>query len=145
MWKLSTTGSSQPKADIKAEVVLEASVSPSEDPGKVLKAMEEVTGDVPRSVRVTPSSIRIESDAAALVKVHDQLRDRRVRAAARRLALAGREGKRFTVMLNRQAAYVGVIALCSAEAESPLGPIFLTVRAPDIDAVLTWLTDYEVR
>lgn len=126
-------------------MILEAGVSASEDPEKVLKAMGEVVGDSRRSVTRAPASIRVESDEQALVRLRDQLRDRRVRAAARRLALARMGRGQFTLMLNRQAAYAGVIALCSTEAESPLGPIFVTVKAKDTDAVVAWLTDYEGR
>ena len=82
-------------------------------------------------------------DPQCLVKVHDQLRDRRVRAAARRLLMTGREGSRTTVMLNRQAATAGIVVLCSSEAESPLGPMYLTIESRELDAVIDWLTAYE--
>lgn len=126
-------------------MTLEASVSPSEDPEKVAKAMGEVLGGPPDRTKKTQMSIMMESGAEGLSKIHDQFRDRHVRATARRLALGSLQSGRFTLMLNRQAAYCGVIALCSSEEESTLGPIFLTVRSDAIDSVLGYLTDYVSR
>ena len=79
----------------------------------------------------------------SLEKMRDQLRDRRVRGAARRLLLARSEGGSATIMLNRQAAFAGVIALCDNEREAPLGPIYLRLESDDIEALIEWLTAYE--
>lgn len=123
---------------------LEAKLSPSEDPQKVLEAMKSILGDVPHTVMEEGSLIRVESSAPeSLDKLHDQLRDRHVRGAARRRFLTGRSGRRTTVMVNRQAAAAGVVALCDSEEESPLGPVFLTIQSRNLDELIQWLTDYE--
>lgn len=72
--------------------------------------------------------------------VRDQLRDRHVRGAARRLLLAAKEGHETELLLNRQAAAAGVVALCGSPEESPLGPIYLKLASKDIDGVIVWLT-----
>ena len=132
------------KPELRFHVRLESSLSPSEDPKKVIAAMNNIVGECVYDLGEERWSVRITSDdPRCLVKVHDQLRDRRVRAAARRLLTTGREGRRTTVMLNRQAAAAGVIVLCSSEAESPLGPIYLTIESEQLDAVIDWLTAYE--
>ena len=132
------------KPELRFRVALESSLAPSEDPGKVVAAMENVVGDCAHALDERRWSVRIVTeDARSLVKVHDQLRDRRVRAAARRLLAAGKQGRKTTVMLNRQAAAVGIIALCSSEDESPLGPIYLTIESRALDEVISWLTAYE--
>ena len=129
--------------DRNALVSIAASVSPTEDPHRVMGAILQALGDVPHSVRSEGSRISVESSAPGnLDRLHDQLRDRRVRATARRRLLAGRSGRRTTVMLNRQAASVGVLVLCDDEKESPLGPIFLTIRSDDLDGVIQWLTEF---
>jgi hypothetical protein len=122
---------------------LEAELSPSEDPEKVMSAMVGIIGPGPFTVSKRGGGIRIDADSpGTLDRVHDQLRDRRVRGAARRRLLAGRHGSESTVMVNRQAASAGVVAICDSEDESPLGPIYLTVRSDDFDRLLAWLTDY---
>jgi uncharacterized protein len=124
-------------------VELRATVSPSEDPRKVLAAMRQVFGDCDCSVDEGADSIRLRSGSSrCLQRLHDQLRDRHVRDAARRLMLASVEGRVLPLKLNRQAAAAGVLALCSSAVESPLGPLNLEIEADDPQKVVDWLTAY---
>jgi hypothetical protein len=75
--------------------------------------------------------------------LREQLRDRHIRSAARRLLLLELKGDSTSLMLNRQAATVGVVTLCSSADQSPLGPIYMTIRSKQIEAVIDWLTAYE--
>ncbi|MDE1853508.1 MAG: hypothetical protein KGI38_07155 [Thaumarchaeota archaeon] len=130
---------SQP--DFKARVILEATVSPSEDSAKVVKAIQNIIGETSGSVSVGPLSARLVSeDPRALVRVRDQLRDRHVRAVARKQLLFKKVGHATSMMLNRQAAAAGVVAICGSPEESPLGPIYITIASDRIDAVIDWLT-----
>lgn len=131
------------RPELTAKIALEATVAPSEDPHKVLAAIMSVLGEVDHTVEETSRLVRVESEAAGnLDRVHDQLRDRQVRGAARRRLLVGRSGTSTTVMINRQAASAGVLALCDNESESPLGPIYLTIESEGIEEMIRWLTDY---
>ena len=133
-----------PSPEFRLHVRAQATVAPSEDPAKVRVAVTNTLGECRQSLKENPQGIAIHSDdSASLTRLHDQLRDRRVRAAARRLLLTRREGSSVTVMFNRQAAHVGVLALCGSEAESPLGPIYLTIESDELDNVIEWLTAYE--
>ncbi len=127
-------------------LLIEATVASSEDSGKVLRAAENLVGEVAHTSDVGTNRVRVASDdPMSLSVVHDQLRDRHVRGAARRMLLSGRKNRTdATIMLNRQAALQGVVALCSSEEESPLGPIYLTIRSDDLDSVMEWLTAFPV-
>jgi predicted RNA binding protein with dsRBD fold (UPF0201 family) len=106
--------------------------------------MVSVIGAAERSVRAGRSSVTVTSeDQRSLDVLKEQLRDRHVRSAARRLAMRGGEGKKLKLMINRQAAFVGVLALCASPAESPLGPIYLTVETDGREQLVAWLTDIE--
>ncbi|MDG7005986.1 MAG: hypothetical protein JRM86_03525 [Nitrososphaerota archaeon] len=125
----------------EARFELRATVSPSEDPGKVLAAMRNVLGDCECSVEEAAGSVRILSnDVRCLQRLHDQLRDRHVRDAARRLMLASLEGSVLPLKLNRQAAAAGVLALCSNAVESPLGPLILRIESGSPQGLVDWLT-----
>ncbi len=131
------------RPEFEVAVRLEASVSPSEDRRKVAEAITNILGGARYDFSETAEGIRVESvDASCLERIHEQLRDRQVRGAARRRMLAGREGNRTTVMVNRQAASVGVLAMCDQEGESPLGPSYMTLEAEKLDELIMWLTDY---
>jgi len=128
----------------EGHVTLEGSVSPSEDPEKVLRAMLKVLADGNLEEERSTKRILVRSDeASCLTGVRDQLRDRSVRAAAFRLATRARRGDETVLMLNRQAASEGLVVLCGDESESPLGPFFLKLASDRLDELLGWLTDYE--
>ncbi len=120
---------------------LRATVADSEDPEKVLAAMRNAFGDCDFEVDRRPDSIRLRSNSSrCLRRLHDQLRDRRVRDTARRLMLASVEGNVLRIRLNRQAAAVGVLALVSSAVESPLGPLNLEVETSSPQQLVDWLT-----
>jgi len=132
---------SQP--ELKAKLALEATVSPSEDPEKVSRAMKSVVGEALCDITTDPHSARlVTEDPTALARIRDQLRDRHVRSAARKQMLLKSSGRSTSLMLNRQAAAAGVVALCGSPEESPLGPVYLTIESEKIDAVIDWLTAY---
>jgi predicted RNA binding protein with dsRBD fold (UPF0201 family) len=132
------------RAGINTRLLIEATIASTEDPEKVLKAAENLVGEAPHLVDARVNQVRITSDGPkSLSLLHDQLRDRHVRSAARKLLLSGRRNKTSTtLMVNRQAAFQGIVVLCGSEAESPLGPIFMTVRSNNLDSVIEWLTAF---
>ena len=132
-----------PQPELRARLALEATVSPSEDPAKVLQAMKNVVGEARCEISTDSRSARlVTEDPRALVYIRDQLRDRHVRSAARKQMLLKSSGRSTSLMLNRQAAAAGAVALCGSPEESPLGPLYLTLESERIDAVIDWLTAY---
>jgi predicted RNA binding protein with dsRBD fold (UPF0201 family) len=129
--------------EFRARIILEASISPSEDPAKVVQALRNVLGEVPNEEAMNSSRARIETeDMKALVHIRNVLRDRHVRSAARRQLLVNHTQRSSFMLLNRQAAAAGVVALCGSPEESPLGPIYLTIKCDKLDSALDWLTAY---
>jgi uncharacterized protein len=125
----------------QVEITLKASISPSESREKVVRAASSILGDCNYWVEDSQDSVVIRSRGLeCLSRIHDQLRDRHVRDAARRLLLKNRTDSTTTLLLNRQAATMGIVALCSSEAESPLGPLVLELRTEGQDSLLEWLT-----
>jgi predicted RNA binding protein with dsRBD fold (UPF0201 family) len=103
--------------------------------------MRTVFGDCEYTVDEGGASIRMRSSSSrCLQRLHDQLRDRHVRDAARRLMLASLEGRVLPLKLNRQAAAAGVLALCSNAVESPLGPLNLEIETDAPEKLIDWLT-----
>ena len=130
--------------DFRSRLVLEASISPSEDPTRVVEAMAKVVGGAESTAAMGANSARLTVDGDKSVDyIRDKLRDRHVRSAARRQLLVKKKRRSSSLMLNRQAAAVGVLAICGSPEESPLGPIFLKLESEHIDDLIDWLTSYE--
>jgi predicted RNA binding protein with dsRBD fold (UPF0201 family) len=129
------------RPEFRAKLALEATVSPSEDPSKVLQAMKKIMGEGQCEMTTGSRSARlVTDDPRALIHIRDQLRDRHVRSAARRQMLLNSSDRSTSLMVNRQAAAAGVLALCGSPKESPLGPMYLTLESEKIGAVIDWLT-----
>lgn len=130
--------------ELPAKVKVTATVSPSEDPARVATAVMNVTGEGAGSLEKEDTVVRHTSEGlASLVRLKDQLRDRQVRGAARRLLEFARKGRRTRLMVNRQAAHAGVVVLCGSPEESPLGPIYVEIESRKMDKLIEWLTAYE--
>ena len=131
--------------DFGTKILLEATTSPSEDPKRVAEALAGILGEAAGLVAMGPASARlVTGNPRALARVRDKLRDRHVRSAARRQLLLNRSGTSTRLMLNRQAAAAGVLALCGSDKESPLGPIYMTIESDRLEEVIDWVTAYDV-
>jgi len=125
------------------EILAEAQIRKTESPTKVSDAVKKLFGDK-GELCVEPDRVMLVSnDLESLRYLKDQFRDRRVRSSARRLLITnkGEEDSLQTyLLLNKQAATVGIGALCDDPSESALGPIVLRLKSRNIQAVIDWLT-----
>ncbi|HVB13080.1 MAG TPA: RNA-binding domain-containing protein [Nitrososphaerales archaeon] len=124
------------------DIVAETQVKHTESRKKIAKAISNLfgSGGEMRSEEDRVVFLSAKIDSLQLLK--DQFRDRRIRAAARRLLLSSMDngGMQAVLLLNKQAATVGIAALCDDPSESPLGPIVLRIRSPNLRGVIDWLT-----
>jgi predicted RNA binding protein with dsRBD fold (UPF0201 family) len=63
----------------------------------------------------------------------------RVRDAARKVFFAGIRGKTIGFCLNKQVAFAGHISFSEEVAESPLGPIRVTIECENPRQLIDWL------
>ncbi len=131
-----------PETKPAVEIIAEAEVKRTEAASKVAAALKKLFGER-GELRIESDRVMfVSSDLEALRYLKEQFRDRRVRSSARRLLLRNQEeGSLQTyLLLNKQAATVGIGALCDDPRESALGPIVLRLRSNKLDAVIDWLT-----
>ena len=127
------------KQDLKTTV--SAVVNPSEDPKKITDAIGLLfpsgnESDI--SVGGNLVQARFNGDAA-LKKVYDQVRIRRVLGAFRRLLRQRSTDRSTSFLINKQAATKGLVVLCDQESESPLGPILVQLETRSIQELIDWL------
>ncbi len=128
------------KEDI--DIIAESQVEHTESREKVAAALSNLFGTSGELRSENDRLVFLSSERTSLQLLKDQFRDRRVRSAARRLLLSTVEegGMQAILLLNKQAATVGIAALCDDPSESPLGPIVLRIRSQNIVELIDWLT-----
>ena len=125
-------------------VTVDADVYPTEDPEKVLRAVRNIFPSINFEVKWLDSSARVEGSAEgyeALENLKRLLRERRIRAAARSILKSSIRDDLLIFYLNKQAAYAGKASFTEPFIESPLPPIRVIVRAPNLEEVVNWLTE----
>lgn len=121
------------------DVKVEASVNPSEDPQKVIGAIENVIERCSPEFRYGSRVIGRAVGSEPLSLIYEQVRSRSAMGVLRRMLLDNRAGDSTWFLLNKQAATAGIAAIVEDEQESPLGPIRVTISCEELDTLIDWL------
>jgi len=124
-------------------VRVETEVNFTEDEGKVESSVANIFDKV--SVEVKPSyrgSVLVAEAKGqeALVTFRRLLSLDRIRDAARKVLFGGLRGNAIRFCLNKQVAFAGHVSFCEEVAESPLGPLRVTIECEDPRLLIDWLT-----
>jgi len=128
----------------KIPCIIEAKceVNPSEDVSKVQQAVSNVILDAEfnsQADTIKAASKNLES----LSKIYQVIRNKKTQRAFRRQLRRNLDEDSSWFYLNKQAAFVNVIALCEESDESPLGPIKVKIKSKNIDQIIEWLVGLE--
>lgn len=124
--------------DVSCEIDAYCSINPSEDPKKVEEAINNILVNV--DVKINNGTLNATSTSLeSLEKIYEAIHSHHSKNAYRRQLNQNLRNDSSWFYLNKQAAFVNTIALCSEAEESPLGPIKIIVSSKDIDAILEWL------
>ena len=123
---------------IPCKIEAYAAVNPSEDPDKVRLAMSKVL--LTSNYEYKDGSIKATSrELSSLSNIQETIKRRRVNRTYRRQMRFNRNEETTWFYLNKQAAYVDVVAICEEAEESPMGPIKIILHSAELDAVIDWL------
>ena len=123
-------------------VRIEADVNPTESEEKVEKAIWNLFGNVPTESKPAYRGSVLTAEAKgqeALATLRNILRRDRIRDASRKALRGGLRGDTISFCLNKQVAYAGHVSFSEAEAESPLGPIRVTIQTENARELVDWL------
>ena len=129
---------------IPCRVRVRAGISPSEDPQKVLEAILNMMPGCTVEIRGRTAETRSEG-MAALDTMRESLASRQTLGGLRRNMAGNVRDNTTKFLLNRQAAYAGVAAVCDTPEESPLGPIEVEVESRRIDDIILWMSEGQTR
>ena len=110
----------------------------SEDVNKIQTAISNVLIDM--NGRVSGNSfIANSNNYESLTKIYETIRGNNSQNTYRRNLRANIDKNSTWFYLNKQAAFVDVIAICNEANESPLGPIKIVLHSKNIEDVIEWL------
>jgi uncharacterized protein len=123
-------------------VRVEVEVNPTESEEKVRKAVWNLFGEMLFKVEAARQGSVLkakEKGPEGLITFRNILRRDHIRDAARRALNHSLRDHTFVFCLNKQAAFAGHVSFSEAEAESPLGPIRVTVVADEPLNLIDWI------
>src|SRR3972149_9087007 len=124
-------------------VKVEVEINPTESEDKVQRAVENIFGNVAmqtKPMRRGKLLIAESTGIEGLTKFYNLLRRERIRDASKKALFEGIDKNTLTFFLNKQVAYAGHVSFSKEVAESPLGPIKVTIRSENPRQVIDWLT-----
>ncbi len=124
---------------------VETEVRPTENPEKVIKAVLNIF-DLSREVKLIKSGeeryfvVAESRSISSLFKFYEKLRQERILDTARGLLLSSLRDNMLSFKLNKQVAYAGHVSFVTADDESPLGAISVTIISEKLREIVDWLT-----
>ena len=125
-------------------VLAETEINPTEGEAKVETAVRNVLGNVSITIKPQDKGRVLTAEASgqdSLVKLRSLLRTDRIRDAARKALFRSIRGNTISFCLNKQAAFAGHVSFSEETAESPLGPIRVTITSDNPRQLIDWLAE----
>jgi predicted RNA binding protein with dsRBD fold (UPF0201 family) len=121
-------------------VSAETIINPSEESSRVIKCLINTVNGGSPEINEEGNLAMVKTEGLhALHHIRVGVKSRFSAGVLRRLFEYNRSNNKTWFLLNKQAAYSGVIAIVESSVESSLGPIMVTITSRDLDRVLEWL------
>ena len=124
--------------DVDCKISVYCTINESEDVNKVKTAVSNILTDMDETINDS-SFVANSNNYESLTKIYETMRTRKIKSAYRRHLMRNMTEDSTWFYLNKQAAFVDVIALCDEEDQSPLGPIEVVLHSKKIEDVIDWL------
>ena len=115
-------------------------INPSEDPEKVKLAVNNIFPDMELEISETDVSGKT-NNFSALSQISKSIHEKNIKNTYQRILKNNNDGDSTWFYLNKQAAFVNTVALCSEANESSLGPIKVILRSNNIEQVIDSITN----
>ena len=124
----------------KTTIEIFCQINPSEDPKKVEQAINNIFPSLELQISET-EIIGSTTQISILSPISKSIHEKNVKSAYQRILKRNSDESSTWFYLNKQAAFVETVALCSEANESSLGPIKVILRSNDIDATINSITN----
>ena len=124
----------------KTTIQIFCQINPSEDPEKVKLAVNNIFPDMDLEVSDT-QIVGKTNNFSVLSPISKSIHEKNIKNTYQRILKNNNDGDSTWFYLNKQAAFVNSVALCSEANESSLGPIKVVLRSNDIEQVIESITN----
>ena len=124
----------------KTTIQIFCQINPSEDPEKVKLAVNNIFTDMELEVSDT-QIVGKTNNFSVLSPISKSIHEKNIKNTYQRILKNNNDGDSTWFYLNKQAAFVNSVALCSEANESSLGPIKVVLRSNDIEQVIESITN----
>jgi predicted RNA binding protein with dsRBD fold (UPF0201 family) len=118
------------------KIYAKADIHPTEDLDKVMKAVSNIFEY--DEIVVEDDYICASGDFDTIKKFGVELKERKIRSAARKIMLKGSTSNKISFKLSKQAALVGTLNLVEGDL-SPLGEINVEIKTDDVKKLIDYL------
>ena len=119
----------------KTTIQIFCQINPSEDPEKVKSAINNIFPEIELEISDTEISGKT-NNFSILSQISKSIHEKNTKNTYHRILKKNSDGDSPWFYLNKQAAFVNTVALCSEANESSLGPIKIILRSNDIEQVI---------
>ena len=124
---------------MSCEIQVFCEINPSEDPSKVKTAVLNIFPELEISIS-DELLIGKSNDIGTLSNISESIHTKNTKNTYQRILKKNSNENSTWFYLNKQAAFVSTVALCSESNESPLGPIKVVLEGNDIENIIQSLT-----
>ena len=124
---------------MSCEIQVFCEINPSEDPSKIKTAVLNIFPDLKISIS-DELLIGKSNDIGTLSNISESIHTKNTKNTYQRILKKNSNENSTWFYLNKQAAFVSTVALCSESNESPLGPIKVVLEGKDIENIIQSLT-----
>ena len=121
------------------KVHVSCQINPSEDPSKVKTAVLNIFPELEISIS-DELLIGKSNDIGTLSNISESIHTKNTKNIYQKILKKNSNENSTWFYLNKQAAFVSTVALCSESNESPLGPIKVVLEGKDIENIIQSLT-----
>ena len=124
----------------KTTIQVFCQINPSEDPEKVKHAVTNVFPDMELEISDTQITGRT-NNFSVLSPISKSIHEKNIKKTYHRILKNNSDNDSTWFYLNKQAAFMNTVALCSEANESSLGPIKVILRSNDIQQIIDSITN----
>ncbi|WP_424355886.1 RNA-binding domain-containing protein [Methanobacterium sp. MBAC-LM] len=121
---------------MNCKIYAKTELNPTEDIDKVTKTLKNMFDY--DDIEIGEDYVLVSGEKESITNLRKEMRERKIRGAARKIMLKGIGANKIYFKLSKQAAFVGVPNFVEDDL-SPLGEIDVEIETDDVQRFIDWI------